>query len=246
MTQRVFLAGATGAVGKRLVPLLRAAGHEVHGTTRHRERAGALETAGVTPVVVDVFDAPALTRALVACRPSIVMHQLTDLPPALDPALLPAALVRNARLRDEGTRHLVAAAIAAGTRRFIAQSIAWVYAPGTEPHGEDDALDVDAPGARGVTVAGVLALERQTLSSPPLEGIVLRYGQFYGPGTGFDAPGKLAPLHVDAAAWAALLAMDKARPGSYNVAEQRPYLRTDKARRELGWDAGFRLDARPA
>ena len=246
MGQRVFLAGATGAVGQRLLPLLRAAGHAVYGTTRRADRAAALEAAGATPLVLDVFDAPALTRALAACRPQVVLHQLTDLPPALDPAQLPAALVRNARLRDEGTRNLVAAAIAGGARRFIAQSIAWVYSSGPKPHGEDDPLDEQATGPRGVTVAGVVALERQTLASPPLEGLVLRYGQFYGPGTGFAAPGKLAPLHVDAAAWAALLAMERGRPGIYNVAEEHPYLLTDKARSELGWDAGFRLPTAPA
>src|SRR5690606_14138995 len=176
------------------------AGHEVAGTTRSAAKAAALRVLGVRPVVVDVFDAPAVERAVVDFGPEIVIHQLTDLPPGLDPSKMEEATARNARIRDEGTRNLVRAALAAGARRLVAQSIAWAYAPGPEPHAEDDPLDLGAEGRRGVTVAGVAALERQILNAPPLEGIVLRYGQFYGPGTGVDAANGAAPVHVDAAA----------------------------------------------
>jgi nucleoside-diphosphate-sugar epimerase len=243
MAYRVFLAGASGAVGARLVPLLRDAGHVVAGATRSAEKAAALRKAGIEPVVVDVFEAAALSREVAAFRPEIVVHQLTDLPKGLDPKLMAAATPRNARIRDEGTRNLVAAALAVGARRMVAQSIAWVYAPGLEPHREEDPLDTAAEGSRRVSLDGVVALERQVLHAPPLEGVVLRYGQLYGPGTGRDAPAGAAPLHVDAAAHAALLALDRGAPGIFNIAEPNAYATTEKARKELGWDADFRLAA---
>lgn len=243
MPRRVFLAGASGAIGRRLVPLLLEAGHEVVGTTRSAVRAAALRAAGIQAVVVDVFDGAALRQAVVTARPEIVVHQLTDLPPGLDPTRMADAVPRNARIRKEGTGNLVAAAIAGGARRLIAQSIAWGYAPGPEPHGEDDPLDLQAQGARAITIGGVAELERLTLGSPPLEGIVLRYGSLYGPGTGADAPGKFAPVHVDAAAHAALLAIDQGRPGIYNVAEENLAVAVEKVRRELGWDAAYRLNS---
>jgi nucleoside-diphosphate-sugar epimerase len=182
-----------------------------------------------------------LKQAVLAAKPDIVIHQLTDLPPGLDPAKMADALVRNARIRDEGTRNLLQAALAAGARRMIAQSIAWIYAPGTTPHLESDPLNVEADGSYNVSIAGVVALETQTLQSPPLDGIVLRYGQLYGPGTGRDAPQGTAPVHVDAAAQAALLAIDRGAPGIYNIAEPNDLVATDKARRDLGFDASFRL-----
>lgn len=241
MPYRLFLAGAAGVIGRRLVPLLLDAGHEVFGTTRSAVRAKVLESAGVTPVMVDMFDAPALMQAVSSIRPAVVIHQLTDLPRDLGPGRRDEATARNARVRREGTPNLVAAAIAAGARRMIAQSIAWVYAPGPEPHDEADPLDLAADGGRGVTVAGVAALEAAVLNTPPLEGVILRYGQFYGPGTGVDEAMGTAPLHVDAAASACVLAIDRACPGIYNVAEPNRYVSTMKAIRELGVDPGFRL-----
>ncbi len=239
MATKVFLAGATGVVGRRLVPLLVAAGYQTFGTTRTAVKTASLKDAGVTPVVVDVFDASALHATLVDVRPEIVIHQLTDLPDRLDPALMPEATPRNARIRREGTHNLVAAAMAAGARRFIAQSIAWVYATGPEPHCEDDPLDTT--GSRADTVGAVAALEAQTLGTPSLSGVVLRYGQFYGPETGTDGPTQDVPLHVDAAAHAAFLAIDRGAAGIFNVAEPNPHVATDKAERELGFDARFRL-----
>lgn len=243
MGRRIFLAGAGGAIGARLVPLLIGQRFEVYGTTRSATKSVAIEAAGATPVVVDVFDAAALSRAMRAARPEIVIHQLTDLPPGLDPARMAEATGRNAHVRKEGTRNLVAAAKDAGAKRLIAQSIAWAYAPGPEPHGEDDPLDANAEGARAISVGGVIALEEQVLSAAPLEGIVLRYGQFYGPGTGFEKPSGAAPVHVDAAAWATFLAIDRARPGIYNIAEIDKLVTSAKARNTLGWDAGYRLGA---
>ena len=239
---RIFLAGATGAIGRRLAPLLVAAGHEVIGTTRSPGKVDALRKAGVEPLVIDVFDAAALSRAVNAASPEIVVQQLTDLPPGLDPSRMAAATYRNARVRKEGTRNLVTAALEAGVRRFIAQSIAWVYAPGVEPHTEDDPLDVHAEGGRAVSVDGVATLERLTLSSPPMVGAVLRYGHLYGPGTGVSSVPESPSLHVDAAASAALLLVEKERSGIYNIAEPCGYLSTAKARRDLGFEAQARLD----
>ncbi len=241
MGHRIFLAGATGAIGQRLIPLLCAAGHHVAGTTRFEAKAPALRALGAAPVVVDVFDAAALKQSVLAAKPDVVIHQLTDLPPGLDPAKMADAIGRNARIREEGTRNLIDASIAAGATRLIAQSIAWMYAPGPQPHREDDPLDSATDGPRGITLAGVVSLETQTLQSPPLDGIVLRYGQLYGPGTGSDEPRGQAPLHVDAAARAAMLAIDCGAPGFYNIAEPNDLVDTDKARRDLGFDASFRL-----
>ena len=237
---KIFLAGAAGTIGKRLVPLLLEAGHHVVGTTRSTTKADGLRAAGVQPVVVDVFDASALSRAVSAARPDIIVHQLTDLPAGLDPSRMAEGTRRNARMRREGTRNLVDAALAAGVHRFVAQSIAWMYAPGPEPHGEDDPLDLHAPGTRAITADGVATLERLTIASPSIDGVVLRYGHLYGPGTGADAA-EIPSLHVDAAAWAVLLAIKKARNGIYNLAEPNRYLSTDKARRELGFDPSARL-----
>jgi nucleoside-diphosphate-sugar epimerase len=197
---RIFLAGATGAIGKRLVPLLTS--HEVFGTTRFAGKADMLRELGAHPVVVNVFDAAALRLALMEARPQIVIHQLTDLPPGLDPARMAEAAARNARIRNEGTKNLIAAALAAGARRFIAQSIAW------EP--------------QGVSAEGVASLERQTLQA---EGIVLRYGRLYGPGTGRDDPPADLPCHVDVAARAAVTAVEQGEPGIVRVLDSEPYRR---------------------
>jgi nucleoside-diphosphate-sugar epimerase len=236
----VFLAGASGVIGRRLVPMLREAGHSITGTTRSPAKAEALRLVGAEPVVVDVFDADALARAVARAAPRVVIHQLTDLPAAPGTPGYEAGLERNAKLRIEGTANLVAAARAAGVARLIAQSIAFVYAPGEGARRESDPLDVDADGQRKRTVAAVAALEQATLSMP--EGIVLRYGFLYGPGTWFgDAPRAKPALHVDAAAHAALLAIIKGAHGIYNIAEDDGAVSVEKARRELGFDAGWRM-----
>jgi nucleoside-diphosphate-sugar epimerase len=236
---RIFLAGATGAIGRRLVPLLVSAGHQVTGTTRSPDAARELKAANVQPAIVDVYDAAALARAMTEARAEIVIHQLTDLPQSFDPKAMAAAYSRNARIRIEGTRNLVAAAKAAGARRFIVQSIAFAYAPGREPYGEDDPLNL-TDGPRVETVRGAADMERQALESG-LEGIVLRYGLFYGPGTWYDAAGAKPSLHVDAAAQAAVLALSRGAPGIYNIADDDGVVSIDKARRELGFDPAFRL-----
>lgn len=237
---KIFLAGAGGAIGRRLTPLLRAAGHAVAGTTRSSEKAAAVAALGADPVIVDVLDRDALTRAIKIAAPQIIMHQLTDLPFAPGTPRYDEGLERNARLRVEGTRNLVDAAKAAGVRRLITQSIAFVYAPAEGMRAETDPLDLSATGARKRTVDGVVALEQATLQLP--EGIVLRYGYLYGPGTWYPNEKRAKPaLHVDAAAQAALLAVSKGRHGIYNIAEDDGAISSEKAKRDLGFDAGFRM-----
>ncbi|RST52098.1 NAD-dependent epimerase/dehydratase family protein [Variovorax sp. DXTD-1] len=244
MSETIFVAGAAGAIGTALVPLLIEAGHTVYGSTRRPERARALEAHGAVPVVVDVFDAHALYAAVVRIKPDTVIHQITDLPPDLDPKLMADAAYRNARVRTEGTRNLVAAALAAGSRRLVAQSIAWVYAPGPLPHVEEHPLDLQAEGARRVSVEGVAALERSVLNAKGIAGTVLRYGQFYGPGTSNAGPKGTCPVHVEAAAWAAVLALRHSPGGVFNIAEDNPEVSSEKAKRELGWHASLRLRER--
>ncbi|HVX32291.1 MAG TPA: NAD-dependent epimerase/dehydratase family protein [Solirubrobacterales bacterium] len=174
---RIFLAGASGVIGRRLVPLLVGAGHEVAGTTRSPERAERVRELGARPVVVDVYDAEALRAAVVDFSPELVMHQLTDLPD--DVAELPARRADNARIREEGTANLIAAARAAGAERLLAQSIAWTPAAGS---------------------ASRESLESQVLAFDGV-GVVLRYGQFYGPGTFYEAEPPDPPrIQIDAAA----------------------------------------------
>jgi len=237
---RVFVAGASGAIGRRLMPLLRNAGHDVTGMTRAPDAAREMKAAGVEPTIVDVFDAVALERAVTAARPDVVMHQLTDLPRVLEnEAQLAAAYPRNARIRTEGTRNLVAAAKAAGARRFIVQSVAFAYLPGKEPYVETDPLNL-VDGPRLVTVRAAADMEDQVLKSG-MEGIVLRYGLLYGPGTWSEGASRKPPLHVDAAAQAALLAVTRGRPGIYNIADDDGTVSIAKARKELAFDPAFRL-----
>jgi nucleoside-diphosphate-sugar epimerase len=235
---RIFLAGATGVIGRPLVAMLVRAGHEVTGATRSAGKAEELRQAGATPAVVDVFDLAALKDALQAARPEIVIHQLTDLPDSADPAAITASLEANARIRIEGTYNLIVAAKAAGATRMIAQSIAFLYAPGREPHAENDPL---VP-AENVSARGVYALEGAVTGTPGLAGIVLRYGRLYGPGTWAEKPTGKGFLHIDAAAQAASLAVSHGTPGIYNIAEDDGTVSIEKARRELGFDPAFRTN----
>jgi nucleoside-diphosphate-sugar epimerase len=241
MPTTILLAGAAGAVGRRLTPLLIASGYKVFGTTRSSEKAELLRSCGAEPLVLNVFDTEALRRAFALAQPDIVMHQLTDLPPRLTPDRMKEAVAANARIRREGTANLVRAALAVNARHIVAQSIAWACAPGPLPHSETDPLDVGAKGDRGVSVGGVAALEEQVLHTPGLRGTVLRYGQLYGPGTGFDEAHGTMPLHVDAAAFAAVLAAEREASGVFNVAEPNGEVSSAKAGRDLGWNAAFRM-----
>lgn len=238
---KVFLAGASGVIGRRLCVLLRKAGHEVVGTTRSETNAAALRTLGVTPAVVDVYDARAVLTAMAAAQPDVLMHQLTDLPDVIDPKRLDAMRQANARLRREGTRNLINACEVLKVKRVIAQSIAWLYAPGMKPYREGDALDLNPVSGDTISIGGVVALEDAVTKTPGIDGLVLRYGRLYGPGTWTETPQGTAPLHVDAAAQAALLALTCGKPGIYNVVEEDGEISAEKARHELGFDASFRI-----
>ena len=179
----MFVAGGSGVLGTRLVPLLVADGHEVAAMTRSPEKADALLRLGATPVVCDVFEADELREAVTSFRPDAVMHQVTDLPD--DEADLAQRRAGNARIRREGTTNLVAAAGAAGALRFLAQSVAW-----------------DAGGDSG---AAVRELERATLG---VGGVVLRYGRFYGPGTYHPEPPPPPRIHIHEAARRTVGALD--------------------------------------
>ena len=233
----IFLAGAGGVIGRQLVPLLLKAGHTVTGTTRTANKTDAIAALGATPVVVDVFDAEALRAAVGMSAPDAIVHQLTDLPFAPGTPRYAEGQARNARLRIEGTRNLVAAAREARVKRLIAQSVAFIYAPGEGLRTESDPLNPDPAAA--TTVNAVRVLENEALSLP--EGIVLRYGLLYGPGTWSpDKPIRPPSIHVVAAAQACLRALENGKPGIYNLAEDDGYCSSDKAKRDFGFDAAFR------
>jgi len=173
---RIFLAGATGLIGVRLLPLMLAEGHVIAAMTRTQAKMAGLHADGVTPVLCDIFDQDALVAAVREFKPDVVVHQVTDLPDQIEN--LAEFLPRNDRVRSEGTRNLLAAARAANASGFVAQSIAWRSGPGTGPV-------IDAH-ENGVVAAG---------------GTVLRYGLFYGPGTYFvNDPPPHPRIHVDNAA----------------------------------------------
>jgi len=216
----------------------------VIGATRSGAGAELLTTLGAAPVLVDVFDAEALLGIVKRAAPDVVIHQLTDLSAGLDPAVREKVLAANARLRRDGTANLVRAARAAGARRLIAQSVAWAYAPKVPPYSESDPLDSQATGLRAVTVVdGILPLEDMVLGQPDLEGVILRYGELYGPGTWRLNPEGLSPVHVDAAALAASLAVTRGSPGVYNISEPGGSVTITKAITELGWNPAFRRQA---
>jgi nucleoside-diphosphate-sugar epimerase len=217
---KILVAGATGVIGRRLVPLLVASGHEVIGTTRTADKGELLQQLGATPQVVDAFDRARLVSVVRETHPEVIIQQLTDLSAGSSAA--------NARMRREGTRNLVDAAHATGVHQFIAQSISWVTAPGDGPADETVPLDLEAPEPRRTTVEGVEALERAVAEME--RGVVLRYGTLYGLGTWYAPEGAIAQqvrqrqltadegitsfLHVEDAARAALLALDWPRAGS--------------------------------
>jgi nucleoside-diphosphate-sugar epimerase len=238
---RIFVAGATGVIGRRLVPMLLEDGHEVVGMTRSEDRAASLRAAGVQPTVCDVFDAERLRETVRAAAPEVVVHELTDLPTALGGRRVSNQLAGNDRIRTEGTANLVAAAVAAGARRIVAQSIAFVYAPvGGTVKSEDDPLYVDAPPPWSRSVRAVAELERLVTGTDGLEGVALRYGFFYGPGSSYASDGSLAReakrrrlpivgggegmfsfIHVDDAAAATVAAVGRGA-GVYNVVDDDP------------------------
>jgi nucleoside-diphosphate-sugar epimerase len=236
---RVFLAGAAGVIGRRLVPLLLAAGHEVTGTARTPERADAIAATGATPVVVEALDAAALSAAVEQARPEVVINELTALPQRWEPRK-PGFYAPTNQLREEGTRNLLAAAATAGARRLIWQSISFAYAAGDRPEvkDEDAPLALSAPPPFGDGVRVIAEMERSVVDAG---GLVLRYGWFYGPGTYNGEGGSLTDdvrrrrfpivgsgaglwsfVHVDDAAAATAIAVERGAPGVYNVVDDEP------------------------
>jgi nucleoside-diphosphate-sugar epimerase len=238
---RVFVAGASGAIGRPLIRQLVEAGHAVTGTTRREERAAEIRAAGAEPVVCDVFDREALVAAVARARPQVVVNQLTSLPQDYNPRKASFYEQTN-RLRREGGRNLLEAAREAGGGRFVTQSISFIYAPeGDWVKGEEAPAFEDAPGHFGPSVRILVEHERQVVECPDLEGLVLRYGQFYGPGTYYAPDGwmgrqvkrRMLPMvgggtgvvsfvHVEDAASATVAALDRGAPGVYNVVDDEP------------------------
>jgi nucleoside-diphosphate-sugar epimerase len=241
-TVKIFFAGATGVLGRRLLPLLVKGGHEVTAMTRSEARVEELRSAGAAPVVCDVFDADALRDAVVAASPQVVLHELTDLPPNIDPRKADEQTAGNDRIRTEGTRNLVAAALAAGANRMVAQSISFAYAPTGGPvKSEEDPLYDAAGWPFSRSVEALHDLESAVTQTEGLDGIVLRYGFFYGPGSSYASDGYWADqvrkrrfpivgngagvfsyIHVDDAAAATVAAIEGGPSGIYNVVDDEP------------------------
>lgn len=229
---RILLAGGSGAIARQLIPLLTAAGHDVFATTRKRDRLAAIGAIGGEPIQLDALDRSGVLATVASLRPEVIMHQLTDLAEGVGPG--------NATVRIQGTRNLVDAARATRVDRMIAQSIAWVVAPGITLATETDPLDPDPSEPRAGTIAAVRALEKATFELK--QGIVLRYGQLYGPGTWYARDGKFGLaamqgnlpatpvianlLHIRDAARAAVAALDWS-PGLVNVVDDLPAPGTD-------------------
>src|SRR5215208_4909653 len=188
---RVFVAGATGAIGRQLVPRLVAAGHQVHGMTRSESKRAMLDELGAVPVVADALDPDQVAEAVARAKPDVIVHQLTAIPEPLDIRHLDRAFELTNRLRTEGTDHLLSAGQAVGVRRFVAQSNG-AYTNGRTGGAlktEEDPLDTAPAREQRETVAAICHLEQAVPSADWTEGIVLRYGAFYGPGT-MMAPGE--------------------------------------------------------
>lgn len=231
---RIFVAGASGAIGRPLVKQLIAAGHDVVGMTRSNEQT--IRDLGAEPALADAFDASAVRAAVASAQPDVVVNELTDLDRPLNPRKYDEWLAGTNRLRREGTKNLADAALAAGASKLISQSCAFAYAfdPGVKT--EDDPLIGAAAGEMGLAL---LELERLTLAAPG--GIVLRYGFFYGPGTAYErdgqqieairkrqqpivgkGSGRFPFIHVEDAAAATAAAAERGAPGVYNVVDDEP------------------------
>jgi 2-alkyl-3-oxoalkanoate reductase len=242
---KVFVAGATGALGQHLVPQLVANGHQVAGMTRTASKQDLVRNLGATPVVADALDPEAVGGAIAEAEPEVVVHELTALPDELDMRHIERDFALTNRLRTEATDHLLAAARAVGARRFVAQSYAgWPFARnGAAVKSEDDPLDPDPPKALRTTLDAIRHLEAAVTGADRTEGIVLRYGGFYGPGTSLalepdgaqvdpirrrkfplvgDGGGVWSFIHIADAASATVAAVEHGRRGIYQVVDDEP------------------------
>jgi nucleoside-diphosphate-sugar epimerase len=240
---KILVAGATGALGRKLVPLLVARGHEVVGLTRSPSKREAVRGLGATPVVADALDGDAVARAVEAAGPEVIVHELTALAGGVDLRRFDRAFAATNRLRTEGTDHLLAAGRAVGIRRFVAQSYAgWPSArEGGPVKTEEDPLDPAPAAAMRETHAAIRHLEEVVVGAGWTEGVVLRYGGLYGPGTSMsrdgehvglirrrrfpvvgDGAGVWSFVHVEDAAEATVAAVERGRRGIYNVVDDDP------------------------
>ena len=241
---KIFIAGASGAIGQHLVPQLVERGHEVVGTTRSAAKTEALRALGAEPVVLDALDPDAVADAVAKAEPEVVVHQLTALGGRPGFGQVKRALAATNRLRIEGTDHLLAAAHAVGVRRFVAQSNAiWVQRAGGPVIDENGTLDPEPPEDAQSLVAALRHLEEAVTGIGWADGIAIRYGSFYGPGTGVEAApdavmaglirkrrfpivgdgrGVWSWVHIADAASATVAAIERGRPGLYHVADDEP------------------------
>ncbi|MGH9140660.1 MAG: NAD-dependent epimerase/dehydratase family protein [Vicinamibacterales bacterium] len=240
---KILVAGATGAVGRRLVPLLVAGGHHVVATTRTPAKLSALRAEGAEPTLMDGLDKDGIMRTVVSTRPDVIVHQMTALASLLNLKKFDDEFALTNRLRTEGTSHLAAAARAAGTRKLVVQSYTgWPnQRVGGRVKTETDPLDADPPRAMTRSLAAIRALEQILSSTDGVTGIGLRYGSLYGPGTSLSSSGEIVELvrqrkfpligsgagvwsfiHVDDAARATQLAIERGAPGIYNIVDDEP------------------------
>lgn len=238
---KIFVAGATGAIGRPLIAGLLAKGHEVVALTRTLEKARTLAQQGVEAVIADVFDADAVQVAINGAQPEVVIEQLTSLPKTYTQESMQAAGELNKRIRLEGGANVLAAAQAAGIRRYLRQSIAFWAVPGIGLANEETPLSLDASPAVAADAHTVTELEQRLLETPDLEGIILRYGFLYGPGTWFAPDGDVAKqvrqqqfpivgsgegvwswVHIKDVAAATVAAVERGNPGIYLITDDRP------------------------
>jgi nucleoside-diphosphate-sugar epimerase len=238
---KVFVAGGTGAIGRPLTAELLANGHAIVALTRSAEKAQALAEQGIEPAIADVFDADAVKAVVRRTRPEVVIEQLTALPKTYTRESMRAAAEFNRRIRLEGGANVLAAAQAAGVRRYLRQSIAFWAVPGPGLADEETPLAFDASPAVAADARLVSELEQRLLGNPNIEGIALRYGFFYGPGTWFSPDGDVARqvreqqfpivgngegvwswLHIEDAAKATVAAAEQGNPGIYLIANDQP------------------------
>jgi 2-alkyl-3-oxoalkanoate reductase len=241
LQMKIFVAGATGAIGRPLIAQLCGLGRDVVALTRSPEKAQMLAAQGVEPALADVFDADAVRLAIARAQPEVVIEQLTSLPKTYTPESMQASAAANNRIRLEGGANVLKAAQAVGVRRYLRQSIAFWAAPGAGLADEETLLAFDASPAVAEGTRTVAEIEHRLLKTPNLEGIVLRYGFFYGAGTWYSSDGNVAEqvrqqqfpivgngegvsswIHVEDAAKATVAAMERGNPGIYHITDDRP------------------------
>lgn len=238
---KILVAGATGAIGRPLISQLLAKGHDVVALTRSHDNARTLAERGVEAVIADVFNADAVKAAVIKAQPEVAIEQLTALPKTYNSKSMSATAALNQRIRIEGGANVLAAALAAGVRRYLRQSIAFWGIPGVGLANEETPLVLDASPAVVADARTVAELERLLLKTPNLEGIILRYGFLYGPGTWFASDGDVANqvrqqqfpivgtgtgvwswVHVEDAAAATVTAVERGSSGVYLIADDHP------------------------